>query len=66
MLREAETLRETRVFKVQGGGTYNGSKVAGELGLHFLGPECLDLLLKLPLALLLLCHSLDPRLKLDD
>ena len=54
------------MFKVQGDVTYYGCKVAGELGLHLLGPECLDLLLELPLALLLLCHSLDPRLKLDD
>lgn len=55
-----------RVGKVQGVGTYDGSEVAGELCLHLLRPERLDLLLKLPLALLQLGHPLDPRLKLDD
>ena len=55
-----------RVGKVQGVGTYDGSEVARELCLHLLRPERLDLLLKLPLALLQLGHPLDPRLKLDD
>ena len=55
-----------RVGKVQGVGTYDGSEVAGELCLHLLRPERLNLLLKLPLALLQLGHPLDPRLKLDD
>ena len=47
------------------GETYDGGEVSGELGLNFFGAESLDLLLELPLALLLLGHTLDPRLKLD-
>ena len=52
--------------RAQENGTYYRGEVAGELRLNLFGPERLDLLLELPLALLLLGDLLDPSLELDD